>query len=222
MGYFPFFIDIKDKKIIIAGGGTVALRKIEKLLAFEPEITVIAPQIHEKIAQIRGIEIIRRDFADDDLNGAFAAIGATDDEELNSRIAKLCGEKNILVNIVDDPEKCGFLFPALVKYDNVCAGISTEGKSPIFARFMREMIDDMLDEKMLETLKILSRFRPIIKRGFDTEKKRKSASEALLELCLADDELPSDEKISEMLERIGASYENQDRNEEKSSCAGTD
>ena len=71
MGYFPFFIDIKGKKCIIVGGGNVAARKIEKLLPFEPDITVIAPEISDDITSLNGIKIVKRKFKDDDINGAF-------------------------------------------------------------------------------------------------------------------------------------------------------
>ena len=102
MGYFPFFIDIKGKKCIIVGGGNVAARKIEKLLPFEPDITVIAPEISDDITSLNGIKIVKRKFKDDDINGAFFVISASDDEQLNAHIFKLCRKKNILVNTVDD------------------------------------------------------------------------------------------------------------------------
>ena len=71
MGYFPFFIDIKGKKCIIVGGGNVAARKIEKLLPFEPYITVIAPEISDDITSLNGIKIIKRKFRDEDIDSAF-------------------------------------------------------------------------------------------------------------------------------------------------------
>lgn len=93
MGYFPFFIDIKGKKCIIVGGGNVAARKIEKLLPFEPDITVIAPEISDDITSLNGIKIVKRKFKDDDINGAFFVISASDDEQLNAHIFKLCRKK---------------------------------------------------------------------------------------------------------------------------------
>ena len=89
MGYFPFFIDIKGKKCIIVGGGNVAARKIEKLLPFEPYITVIAPEISDDITSLNGIKIIKRKFRDEDIDSAFFVISASDDEQLNAHIFKL-------------------------------------------------------------------------------------------------------------------------------------
>lgn len=199
MGYFPFYIDIENKKCVVVGGGVVALRKIEKILPFKPKITVVAPEICNEITEIDGLEIHKRKFLDSDINDAFTVIAATDNNELNAYIFKLCQEKNILINTVDDKEKCGFIFPALVKKENVTIGISTEGKSPIYARFLREKIENALDENVDRAINILSSVRDLIKREIDTEEKRKLAFEQILKLCITDINKVSDEKIFELI-----------------------
>lgn len=200
MGYFPFFIDIRDKQCIVIGGGTVALRKLEKLIPFEPRITVIAPEICEKITELDNIAIEKRSFEENDLDGAFMAVSATDNEELNARIFELCAGKNILVNTVDDKEKCGFIFPALVHENDVTIGITTSGRSPLYAKFLREKIEDLLDGFHPEASELLGRYRPFIKCIFGTEHKRREAFEAILNLCIAEGDIPSDEEINTMLE----------------------
>ena len=85
MAYFPFYIDIENKKILVVGGGTVALRKIEKLTPFSPDITVVAPKICDEIKALN-VKIIDRRFCDSDLDGAFCVVSATDDETRNGRI----------------------------------------------------------------------------------------------------------------------------------------
>lgn len=185
MGYFPFFIDIEGKKCLIAGGGNVALRKIEKLLPFGADITVVAPKICGEIRAISGVAHVEREFAPDDINGAFLVIGATDNEAVNAEIYRLCTEKNILVNIVDDKEKCGFIFPALVKKGDVSIGISSSGKSPIFSRHIKQKIDDLLTEEELKTQEILAKIREKAKQTFETENERKAALEKALELAEA-------------------------------------
>ena len=183
MGYFPFFIDIKGKKCIIVGGGNVAARKIEKLLPFEPYITVIAPEISDDITSLNGIKIIKRKFRDEDIDSAFFVISASDDEQLNAHIFKLCRKKNILVNTVDDLDKCGFIFPAVVHKNDITVGISTSGKSPIFASYLRKKTENMIDEKCLETIEILGKFREKIKREISSEAVRKKAFEKILKMC---------------------------------------
>lgn len=95
MAYFPFYIDIENKKILVVGGGTVALRKIEKLTPFSPDITVVAPKICDEIKALN-VKIIDRRFCDSDLDGAFCVVSATDDETLNGKIFQLCNEKIFL------------------------------------------------------------------------------------------------------------------------------
>lgn len=202
MAFFPFFIDISGRNILIVGGGKVALRKAEKLLPFGADIAAVSPAFCEGFVALDGVFLCCRKFADSDIDGAFAVIAATDDRALNSHIYELCTRRNILVNTVDDPENCGFYFPALVQSGNVTCGISTGGASPIFARYIKGKAAGMLDEKTLAAGEILARYRPVIKRRFDTEEQRKSAAEKLLERCTDSGELPEDNEIEKLLESI--------------------
>lgn len=199
MGYFPFYIDIENKKCVVVGGGAVALRKIEKILPFKPKITVVAPEVCDEIEDINGIELHRRNFIDSDIADVFTVIAATNDNALNAHIFKLCQEKNILINTVDDKEKCGFIFPALVKKENITVGISTEGKSPIYARFLREKIESSLDENCDRAIAVLFSVRDLIKREIAAEEKRKLAFERILKLCIEDINEVSDDKIFEII-----------------------
>ena len=212
MAFFPFFIDIADKKILIAGGGNVALRKAQKLLQYGADITVTSPEICAELERLDGVTLIRRGFTDSDADGAFAVIAATDDRALNSHIYELCTRRNILVNTVDDPENCGFYFPALVREGNVTIGISTGGTAPAFAEFVREKVEDELDSFTLGIGEILAGYRPRIKEMFVTEKQRAEAADAIIDLCLLDDVLPDDSDINDLLERIKTAHENKDRN----------
>lgn len=202
MGYFPFFIDIKNKKCIIVGGGNVAARKIEKLLPFEPDITVIAPKISDEIISFKGIKFINRKFIDEDINNAFFVISASDDKQLNAHIFKLCSEKNIPVNTVDGRDKCGFIFPAVVHKNDITVGISTSGKSPVFASYLRMKTENMIDDKCLETVEILGKFREKIKREISSETVRKKAFEKILKMCIESEDSPDDIQIFDMIEEI--------------------
>ena len=98
---------------------------------------MVSPKICREILKFN-VKVVEREFDDNDLNGAFCVISATDNEQVNSHIFELCKEKNILVNTVDDKEKCGFIFPALVQKNSVTVGITTSGKSPIYAKYLKE------------------------------------------------------------------------------------
>jgi siroheme synthase-like protein len=207
MGYFPFFVEIQDKPCLVVGGGTVALRKVEKLLPFGPAITVVAPEICKELLAIGNVKIHRRSFADSDLDGMFMVISATNDAVLNGHIFALCREKQIPVNTVDDMEKCGFLFPALVHKDSVTVGISTAGSSPLYARFLREQTEALLDERILSIGAALSRFRPVFRKRLSTETQRKAAAERLLQRCLMQEKLPDDDEILSIIKEVECSYE---------------
>lgn len=208
MGYFPFFIDIKGKKCIIVGGGNVAARKIEKLLPFEPDITVIAPKISADVENIKSIKIIRRKFHDDDINGAFFVISASDSEPLNEHIFKLCSDKNIPVNTADDLDKCGFIFPAVVHKNDITIGISTSGKSPLLASYLRMKAENIIDEKCLKAAETLGKLRKKIKREISSEAVRKKTFENILKIYIENKNPPDEVQIYNMIEEVKKRYEN--------------
>lgn len=212
MGYFPFYIDIKDKNCVVIGGGKTAFRKIKRLTEFEPHITVISPEILTEISEIPDIGIIPREYRTGDIDNAFMVITATDNKNLNEEIFNICQQKNILVNTVDDIEKCRFIFPSLVHEGDITVGISTSGKSPVYAKFLRLNIEDMLDGYHMKIFETLSRFRPYVREHFDNEKQRKEAMETVFEICLSDENIPDDDEIKTILERVETGYENQNRN----------
>ena len=127
MGYFPFFIDIENKKCLIVGGGNVALRKIKKLIPYRPAIKVVAEKISGDIRSIAyaGLELIEKKFSPSDIDDVLFVIAATDDVSLNAEISSLCRERGILVNSVDSKDDCGFIFPSLYKNGGLSAGITT-------------------------------------------------------------------------------------------------
>lgn len=205
MGFFPFFTDIENKKCIVVGGGKVASGKIERLIPFNPKITVVAPVICDYIKSISDIDVIQREFCDSDINEAFMVISATDNRELNIHISRFCRERKIPVNVVDVPELCTFYFPAIVKKENVTIGISTEGKSPVFARFLKEKINAELDGKTLRTAEFLVYARKIIRERISTESDRKNALEEILRICVNNEVTGN---IDEIIEGLIQKYEN--------------
>lgn len=209
MGFFPFFIDIADKKCVVAGGGKVASGKIKKLMMFGPEITVISPEISSDIPVDEKIKIIKRKFCDDDIEDAFMVICATDDRDLNAHISDLCRKKNIPVNTVDIPELCSFYFPALVRNENLTVGISTEGKSPLAASYLRKRISEITDDSFSETVEILGRYREYVRQNFSEESQRKEVYSRIFDLCMSSgNDLPDDEKIKKMIGSLRCEYDN--------------
>lgn len=207
MGFFPFYADIENKKCLIVGGGRVAAGKAERLVRFKPEIIVIAPEICSGLSAMK-VTMIKRRFLDSDIEDAFMVIGATDDEAVNRHISAICRQKGIPVNIADDPELCSFYFPAVVKKGNVTVGISTEGKSPLFAKYLRRRFEEELDDITIKTAEILGDLRQYVKAAFDNEEQRREALNAVLDMCLScGSAVPDDKAVKATLDRIRSKYE---------------
>ncbi|MCR4890003.1 MAG: bifunctional precorrin-2 dehydrogenase/sirohydrochlorin ferrochelatase [Ruminococcus sp.] len=210
MAYFPFFIDIEGKSILIVGGGNIALRKTEKILKFGAGIKVIAPEFCDGLRAIENVTLIQRKFNDNDIENTFAVISATNDRVLNERIYKLCTEKNILVNTVDDIDKCEFIFPSLICRNNVTLGISTNGSAPAFSKYLRKQIEPIID-KNIGVLNILAESRAWIHKMFHTDEERAEAASELIK-CISGYDFADDSDIIDLLERIKTSYDNKNRN----------
>ena len=191
MGYFPFFVDVENQNCLVVGGGVVALRKIEKLLPFNPNITVVSPKVHKEILSIENINIIKRKFDFNDLKEKSFVITATDDKVLNKEIYNSCKENNIPVNTVDDKENCSFIFPALARNNGVTVAISTSGKSPLYAKYLRKKIENLIQDSE-SIVDNLSKYREKIKNEISLEENRKVAFEKLLEYSLSNESITDD------------------------------
>ena len=131
MSLFPFFINIEGKAGVITGGGKHALEKIERILPYEPQLTVFETEFREEIKNNPKITLVNRKLEEKDLDSlpAFVIVAGEDAEE-NHQIAKWCNERRILVNVVDDQPYCEFIFPSLIAHGNLSVGICTNGASP--------------------------------------------------------------------------------------------
>lgn len=184
MAYFPMFIELEGKTVLIVGGGQVARRKLEKLLPYGAHITVAAPRIDSALIKLGADKYINASFSADMLNDADIVIAATDDHAVNREISALCRERKIPVNVVDDKELCSFIFPALVKRGNMSIGISTGGASPSAAIWAKERISAMLPDELDSILVYLESLRPVIMDLTESEAERQTLFKALFSACL--------------------------------------
>lgn len=184
MGYFPFFVDLEGREGLIAGGGTVALRKLRKLLPYGPRLTVAAPELLPDFEGIPGVALLRRAFESAMLEGKFFAVAATDSPETNRAVAALCRERGVLVNVVDDKEHCTFLFPALVKRGDLSIGVSTGGASPSAAVWVKERAAAQIPEDFGELLAYLGSLRPAVRERVPDEHRHAAVFSRLFSACL--------------------------------------
>ncbi len=186
MKYYPIFLDIKDKKCVIVGGGEVAARKAEKLLDCGAEVFVISPKLTSELAEMEEQNLIchvATEYTNHFLNGAALVIGATDDEATNARISRDARAKGIPVNIVDDPNQCDFILPSLMQRGDLTIAISTAGKSPALARHLRQELEQKYGDEYELFLNILGKLRV---RMVKKESKGKDWFKSLLEAGILD------------------------------------
>lgn len=151
--WFPLFVNLKNKKVLVIGGGKVAFKKISKIMEYEADITVIAENIpEEKLLELKNLKIENnrkiennKDEIEKLVEEYFLVITATDNEELNENIAEICDSKGILVNNVSSKTKMNSMFGGIVKNDEFQIAISTSGKNCKRSRAMKSEIQKILD-----------------------------------------------------------------------------
>ncbi|MCP4100725.1 MAG: bifunctional precorrin-2 dehydrogenase/sirohydrochlorin ferrochelatase [Lentisphaerae bacterium] len=162
MRYYPVNLDIQNRKCLVVGGGSVGTRKVMTLLNCGAVVTVVSPDVTEQLSELADngkIELIKQDYRSSDLDGMFLVIGATDNEELNSRIHSDSEKLNKLCNIADRPKACNFILPSVVSRGDLVIAISTSGKSPAFAKKLRKDLEKEFGMEYAEFLKLMGAIR---------------------------------------------------------------
>jgi uroporphyrin-III C-methyltransferase/precorrin-2 dehydrogenase/sirohydrochlorin ferrochelatase len=177
VNYFPVFFDLAGQRVLVVGGGEVALRKVSLLERTGASISVVAPRIVPALlehAAAGKLTVTLREFAPGDLDGARLVIVATSRRAVNRWIAKLSEARNIPVNVVDDREASRFIVPAIIDRDPVLVAISTGGASPVLARRLRERLEALIPAKIGELANWLKELRAGARRKLrDTEERRR-------------------------------------------------
>lgn len=146
--YFPLFVDLSAKKIVVIGAGAIAKRRVQVLSDFTEHITVIASDIHPDIQILENegkLTVIQKNYEHSDIDDADIVLAATNDEILNQKIVEQCRQKHILVNNCSDRNQCDFYFPGVIHTDEMVIGVTTNGKDHIKAQKMTEQIKKALN-----------------------------------------------------------------------------
>ena len=212
MSYFPFMIELNNERCLIAGGGTVAYRKVCSMLEFGAVVTVVSPEFCPELLELaeqantpdkycaatsddRGsvenfadysgcLTLVKRRVQPQDIDDAFVVIMATDDEKVNHEMAELCRQKRILVNVVDVKSDCGFYFPAIIKDKEVVISVSTGGQSPVLAGTIKRNIESHLGRSYGDIAERMGELREQIKAQIDDEEERKKAFQQMVRSLL--------------------------------------
>ncbi|MGP5553443.1 uroporphyrinogen-III C-methyltransferase [Psychrobacter celer] len=171
MNTFPLFFKLENRKVLIVGGGDVALRKADLLSRAGAAITILAPDISTEIQALLSDdkhELIYKNYNKSYMTGARVIIAATDDETLNHQIHADATALNIPVNVVDTPHLCDFIFPAIVDRNPIIIGISSNGKAPVLARLLRARLETLIPQGYGKLAKLAGEFRSEVKRKIPT------------------------------------------------------
>jgi uroporphyrin-III C-methyltransferase/precorrin-2 dehydrogenase/sirohydrochlorin ferrochelatase len=162
--YFPLFADLRDRNVLVVGGGEVAERKVRLLREASAHVHVVArtltPWLVEQAADSAGsITHLAAEYSDEHLDDVVLVIAATDDRGLNARVAAAARTRNVLANVVDDGELSGFIVPAIVDRSPVVIAVSSGGTAPVLARLIRERLEAAIDESIGPLAELLARWR---------------------------------------------------------------
>ncbi|MBN2744153.1 uroporphyrin-III C-methyltransferase/precorrin-2 dehydrogenase/sirohydrochlorin ferrochelatase/precorrin-2 dehydrogenase/sirohydrochlorin ferrochelatase [Breznakibacter xylanolyticus] len=128
MNFLPISVNVDDEQILFIGGGKVALAKIKLLMRYVSRFKVVAPHVHEQIRAMEGVEVVEKQYHPSDLNGHLIVYAATDDRLLNRRVRDDAKALRCLVNVVDCPEFCDFVSPAIFKHGHMSVAVSSNGR----------------------------------------------------------------------------------------------
>jgi precorrin-2 dehydrogenase/sirohydrochlorin ferrochelatase len=182
----PFYmaaIKLKGRRCLVIGGGEVGLEKVEGLLLCDGDVSLIAPDAVPELASYAeegSIKWERREFSDEDLDGAFLAIAATNDSEVNIAVSEAAERRAMLVNVVDVPPLCNFILPAIVRTGPLAIAISTAGASPALAKRMKREIAEEFGEHYARLAVILNDHRGWAKATLPTYQDRKQFFEGIV------------------------------------------
>lgn len=172
--YYPVFLDLQDKPVLIVGGGVVALRKVTTLLEHRAIVRIISPKLMPELRELVDDERCfwtEKEYSDHDIQDAILVFSCTEKEDVNAEVSKDAQDAIRLVNVVDDPVKCSFIVPSILEQGDLKIAVSTSGSSPIVARQIRADLEKQYGEEMIDYLTLLRSWRKPVKSQLTPEQK---------------------------------------------------
>ena len=166
MDYLPICIDLRGRHCLLVGGGEVARRKVETLLRAGATLRLVAPAIDpglDELVRQQGGELRLRAFEPRDVDDVWLAVAATDDEAVNRQVRDVARQRGVLVNVVDQPALCDFIFPSIIDRDPMVIAVSSGGRAPLLARLLRARLETTIPAGYGRLAAWMGRFRPQVK-----------------------------------------------------------
>lgn len=190
MDYFPLFLKLRDKNCLVVGAGEVAVRKIDLLSKAGARITVVGERISASVHTLaecyQPIVIKKKTFSADDLAGQYLVVSATNRRTTNVQVAELARQRDLLVNVVDNPDLCSFVFPAIIDRSPVVAAVSSGGASPVLARLLKARIESLIPPAYGRLAELANQFRAAVKHCIPTPSQRRIFWEYTLQGSIAE------------------------------------
>ncbi|PCI69486.1 MAG: uroporphyrinogen-III C-methyltransferase [Piscirickettsiaceae bacterium] len=189
MDYLPLFHNLKNQRCLVVGGGSVATRKVRLLLEANASVTVISPSLTDELAELlnhQQINHLQRAFKAGDTLKYALIISACNDQQTNSDVSEEAHQHNIPINVVDQPELCSFIFPAIIDRSPMTIAISSGGKAPVLSRLTRAKLETLLPQKLGNLAKLASKFRQTVKQHFTHVEQRRIFWEHIFNGPIAD------------------------------------
>ncbi len=214
MDFLPIFANVRNKLCLVVGGGSVGSRKAGVLLDAGAKVRVVAPEIEPELAGQKGVEAVLARFEAKHLDGVTLVIAATNDRNVNKQVSELAQARSIPVNVVDDPELCSFIMPAILDRSPLMVAFSSGGASPVLTRMMRGKLETVIPHNYSRLAAFAERFRNIVKQRVSDAAKRRIFWENVFEGVVAEKVLTGDEAGAEaMLQQMLKDEDNIQRGE---------
>ena len=166
--FFPVFLKLDSKKVLIVGGGKIAGDKLAHMLDFTDDITILSPKITDRIKELidkHSLKYIQKEYQKGDIEGFFIVIIAVDDIKVQEEIFNESKERKILCNSVDSIDYCDFIYPSYIKRGDLTIAISTSGASPAFSKHFRLFLQKVIPQNVGEFLEEMRNIRKKVPKG---------------------------------------------------------
>jgi siroheme synthase-like protein len=170
--YYMACLDLEGRSCLVVGGGPVALEKVRGLLDCAARVTVVAPELVDELRALP-VEVVERRYRPSDLDDRFLVVAATSTPDVNRRIYRDACARALLCNVVDVPELCTFILPAVLRRDPIAIAVSTGGASPALAQRIRDDIGDVVGAEHADLARRLRELRPRAKELYPTYEERR-------------------------------------------------
>ncbi len=212
MEHLPINLDVKNRKIIVVGGGTTAARKAEIALRAGAIVSSFAPELNDDFLDIRhhkNFSHINRPFTKEDVRSSMIVYAACETADMNNKLVEMAKDSGTLINIIDNPAACDFIMPAIVDRDPIIVTVSSSGASPVLARIIKSHLESSIPATFGHLAKLIGKYRDTVKAKISTVRDRRHFWEKVIDGTVADllhagNEKEAHKRLQEELEQASS------------------